>query len=66
MSDNRQISGSPDSQKINVNQDYEIRYWTKELHVSAETLRRAVAVAGTSVDAVKKFLRTRGRNDAPR
>jgi len=66
MSDNRQISGSPDSQRININQDYEVRYWTRALGVTAETLRKAVAAAGTSADAVRKYLKVRRNDEAPR
>lgn len=57
MGDNRQISGSPDSLRINVEQEYEDRYWTKELDVSPQQLREAVQAAGTSADAVKTHLK---------
>jgi hypothetical protein len=57
MGDNRQISGSPDSQRINIEQEYEVRYWTKELGVSPQQLREAVRAAGTSADAVRTHLK---------
>jgi hypothetical protein len=59
MADNTQRSGSPDSRRINMDQEHEVRYWTKELGVTPERLREAVQAAGTSVDAVKKHLQSR-------
>ena len=38
-------------------QDYEVRYWTQELNVSTERLREAVKAAGTSVEAVRQYLK---------
>ncbi|QEC74732.1 DUF3606 domain-containing protein [Mucilaginibacter ginsenosidivorax] len=49
-------TGSPDSKFINVNEDYEVEYWTKELGVSKEELKAAVKAGGTSVAAVRKHL----------
>jgi hypothetical protein len=54
--DDKTKTGSPDSKFINVNEDYEVAYWTKELGVSTEKLKEAVEAAGTSVSAVKKYL----------
>lgn len=56
MSDDKQNSGSPDRDRINVNEDYELRYWTKALNVSAEELRAAVAAVGTNASAVRAHL----------
>jgi hypothetical protein len=56
MADNTQRTGSPDSKRINLEQDYEVRYWSKELGVTPERLREAVKAAGTSVEAVRKHL----------
>ncbi|MDB6135350.1 MAG: hypothetical protein JWM59_3593, partial [Verrucomicrobiales bacterium] len=36
MSDNPKDRGPQDRSRINVNEDYEVRYWTKELGVSGE------------------------------
>ena len=55
--DDKTKTGSPDSKFINVNEDYEITYWTKELGVSKEELETAVKAAGTSVSAVKEYLK---------
>ena len=54
--DDKTKTGSPDSKLINVNENYEVEYWTRELGVSKEKLKEAVAAAGTSVSAVRKYL----------
>jgi hypothetical protein len=54
--DNKNITGSPETKLINVNEDYEVAYWTKELGVSKEKLKEAVAAVGTSAGAVREYL----------
>ncbi len=39
MSDDKKNTGSPDRDRINVNEDYELQYWTKALGVSADELQ---------------------------
>jgi hypothetical protein len=57
MSDNLQDRGPQDRSRINVNEDWERRYWTKELGVTEDELRRAVQTAGPAVEAVRKYLK---------
>ena len=59
MTDDTHRPGPPDSRRINVNQEYELRYWTSELNVSAERLREAVKAVGVSVEAVRKYLKSK-------
>lgn len=56
MSDDKKNTGSPDRDRINVNEDYEVQYWTKALGVSAEKLREAVKAVGPTSAAVRKHL----------
>lgn len=56
MADNTEERGPQDRSRINVNEEWELRYWTKALGVSEEQLRSAVKTAGTSADAVRKQL----------
>lgn len=42
-----------DRKLINVNEDYEVQYWTKALVVSEQELRKAVAAVGNSAAAVR-------------
>ena len=46
MSDNLKINQPGDPTKINVNQQWEIDFWTKTLGVSEMQLRNAVRVVG--------------------
>jgi hypothetical protein len=57
MADNHIDRGPADRSRINVNEEWERRYWTKELGVSEEQLRAAVSTAGVSADAVREHLR---------
>jgi len=56
MSDNKLNRGEPDRSKINMNEDYEVKYWTKHLGVSKEKLEQVVAKVGNSASAVQKEL----------
>lgn len=56
MSDDRNNTGSPDRDRINLDEDYEVQYWTKALGVSAEELRAAVKAVGPTAAAVRKHL----------
>jgi hypothetical protein len=42
--------------KINIHEYFEVEHWTKALGINREELAKAVAVAGNSADAVKKYL----------
>jgi len=59
MSDDKSKVGSPDRERINVNEDYEVRYWTKKFGVSAEQLKAAVAAVGPTAKAVESHLHRR-------
>jgi len=55
--DSKEKVGSPDRDRINIHENYEVEYWAKTLGVSAEELKRAVAEVGTSADEVRKHLK---------
>jgi len=54
MSDDTARRGPPDPSRINLNQPWEVRYWSKELNVSEEQLRRAVQSVGVMVNDVRE------------
>lgn len=58
MADDKNNRGPVDRSRINVNEDYELRYWTEKLGCSAEQLKAAVQAAGTSVPAVQAQLKS--------
>jgi hypothetical protein len=50
-----------DRERINLGEDYEIRYWTEELGVTRERLEQVVREHGDRADAVRRAL---GRHSA--
>jgi hypothetical protein len=54
--DNLDKKGQPDRSRINLKEDYEVKYWTKHLGVSREQLAKAVEKVGNSAAAVRKEL----------
>lgn len=56
MPDNKDKRRPRDAARINVNEDYEVSYWTQALKITKEKLKEAVSKAGTSADAVRKYL----------
>ncbi len=56
MSDDKSKVGQQHRSRINMNEDYEVRHWTKTLGVSREDLERAIAKIGNSAAAVRKEL----------
>ncbi|OEZ02447.1 MULTISPECIES: DUF3606 domain-containing protein [Stenotrophomonas] len=56
MTDDKSKTGGPDRDRINVNEDYELQYWTKALGVSADELREAVKAVGPAAAAVRQHL----------
>ena len=51
----------PDRSRINLSQDYEVRYWSEKFGISEGELRQVVARVGNSPDAVEQAL----KNKAP-
>lgn len=61
MSDSTQNRGEPDRSRISLSQEHEVRYWTKELGVSEQELRNALAVTGSnSATRIREYLRMSG------
>jgi len=54
--DDKQNTGSPDRDRINLEEDYEVRYWMNHLGLTEAQLRSVVRDAGNSVAAVRKAL----------
>lgn len=45
-----------DRSRINLSEDFEVKYWTKHLGVSREQIEQAVEKVGNSAAAVRKEL----------
>jgi len=57
MSDDKKQAGAADRSRINVNEDYELRDWSRRFNVTPEQLKAAVKAVGPSAAAVEKQLR---------
>jgi hypothetical protein len=57
MADDRTNRGAGDRDRINVDQDYELRYWSERLGVTPAQLRQAVEDVGPMVAKVEQHLR---------
>jgi Protein of unknown function (DUF3606) len=51
MADDKSKKGPQDPTRINLTEDYEVRYWSKKLRVTPDRLRAAIEKVGDSVKA---------------
>jgi len=56
MADDLKDRGAQDRSRVNVHEDYEVRYWTEKWGVTKEQLVEAVRQAGVSAQAVAHAL----------
>lgn len=56
MPDDKTNREPQDCSRINVFEDYEVRYWTRELRVTREELIRLVEQHGISVEKIRQEL----------
>jgi hypothetical protein len=54
--DNLTKKGAPDRSKINMDENHEVKCWTRKLSVSKEELQKVVDKVGNSASAVRKEL----------
>ena len=54
MADDRSIRGAADRSRINMQEDYEVRYWTQKWNVSREQLAAAVREVGVMAAEVAR------------
>jgi hypothetical protein len=57
MPDDKTQKGPQDASRINVNELYELQYWSKHFGVTAGEIKAAVDKVGPSVKAVEKELK---------
>ncbi|MEO7337330.1 MAG: DUF3606 domain-containing protein [Caldimonas sp.] len=58
MSDDRTKASGQDRTRINVNEDYEVRDWSKKFGVTGEQLKAAVKAVGDKASAVEAHLKS--------
>jgi hypothetical protein len=56
MADDKSKVGKRDRDRINVNEDYELRDWSEKFGVSAERLKAIVHKVGPMVEDVRREL----------
>jgi hypothetical protein len=61
MSDDKRNPGRPDRDRIDVNEDYELRDWSEKFGVSKEELAAAVARVGPIAKDVEVELKRRSQ-----
>ena len=57
MSADKTLRTPADAQRVNVGEDYEVRYWTDKWNVTPQQLRAAVDKVGVMADDVERELR---------
>jgi hypothetical protein len=61
MPDDTSRSGGQDRRRISLDEDYEVRDWSKKFGVTPEQLRAAVAAVGNESAAVEAHLKDQRR-----
>ena len=56
MSDDKSKTGPADRSRINLSEDYEVRYWAEMLGVSKLELEATVEKVGPMAEDVRQFL----------
>jgi hypothetical protein len=56
MSDDKSKKGPADAKRINVNEPYEVEYWTGKFGISAAKLKEGVKAVGPMAADVAKWL----------
>ena len=56
MADDKSKPGGQDRKRINPNEDYEIRDWSKKFGVPPDELKKAVSDVGTDAEDVRRHL----------
>jgi hypothetical protein len=56
MADNKEDRGPADRSRININEDYEVQYWTDKFGVTPDELKKAVEKVGPMAADVKNEL----------
>jgi hypothetical protein len=67
MADDKTKANGPDRDRINVNEDYELRDWAKKFNASPEQIKDAVRAVGDRADKVEMHLKgSRASSNASR
>ena len=56
MADDKRQRGPADRNRVNVNEDYELNYWTEHFNTNRDRLKQAVQKVGPMVSDVQREL----------
>lgn len=56
MPDDKSTSQSQDRERIDVNQEHELRAWARSMNTTPEQVRQAVEAVGDRADRVREFV----------
>ena len=59
MADDRSLRGGQDRTRVNMDQDYEARYWAEKWGISQDELRSAVDQVGPMVSDLERHFGSR-------
>jgi len=59
MADDKSKTGPQDAARVNVNEDYEVKYWSGKFGCTAEQLKAAVKKVGVMANDVEAELKRR-------
>jgi hypothetical protein len=66
MVDDLSKRGPADRNRINLEEEWELEYWSQELGATADRVKQAVQAVGNSAAAVREYLQQQGRGGAER
>jgi hypothetical protein len=55
--DNKSKKGKSDDSRININESYELQYWSEKLNVTRDRLKEAINATGSNADDVARYLK---------
>ena len=56
MSDDKMNRGEPDRSRINLNEDYEVSYWSERFGITKEQLKKAVEKVSNSPEDIARLV----------
>jgi hypothetical protein len=62
MSDDKSKRGKQDRMSINIHEDFEIRYWSKELGITPNQLKEMVQQLGNSAETIRRALKRKSKS----
>ena len=57
MGDDLSKTGAADRSRVNLDEDWEVRYWARTFYVTEGELREAVSTVGSQIDDLRKYFR---------